>query len=124
MRRFFSSWFPLLVYLALIFLFSSYSLPATPLTKGSATYLLHAMEFFVLAVLVLRAVYPYRNPFLFAILFAVLFGILDEIHQLFVPGRTFSYYDMFFDAVGACFVLIFKNKRLGSRISGEEKSML
>ncbi len=35
------------------------------------------------------------------ILFATLYGISDEIHQYFVPGRTFSILDMVADGIGA-----------------------
>ena len=35
------------------------------------------------------------------VLFASLYGISDEVHQLFVPGRTFSIQDMMADGLGA-----------------------
>jgi len=36
------------------------------------------------------------------IAFATLYGVSDEIHQYFVPERTFDFWDMAADAFGAC----------------------
>ena len=42
-----------------------------------------------------------------AIVFTAMYGILDELHQLYVPGRTFSYFDMELDALGGL-LIVFK----------------
>ncbi len=36
-----------------------------------------------------------------ALLAAAFYGLTDEIHQLFVPGREFSFFDLLADAAGA-----------------------
>ena len=36
-----------------------------------------------------------------AVIIASLYGVFDEIHQLFVPGRTFEILDLFFDFLGS-----------------------
>jgi VanZ family protein len=38
--------------------------------------------------------------FLLAILISILYGFLDEVHQLFVPGRYFAFFDIFVDTLG------------------------
>jgi len=42
-----------------------------------------------------------RPQFYLPIAFAILYGLFDEIHQLFVPERTFEVLDLVADAVGA-----------------------
>jgi len=76
--------------------------------------MLHAAEYFVLALLALRAFRTFRHPFLYAILFAAMFGVLDEFHQLLVPDRTFSFLDMLADLIGSCVVLAFRHKKMHS----------
>lgn len=117
MKAFFSKWFPLLAYASLIFTMSSFVLRQTILTVGYGSYLMHALEFFVLTTLFLRVIYPQRYAFLLSILAAVSFGYFDELHQLFVSGRVFSLYDLFFDLLGASIVLIFKNQKLRKLLS-------
>lgn len=41
------------------------------------------------------------NP-AFALLFCATYGLSDELHQLMVPRRSFSYGDLAADCVGAC----------------------
>ena len=42
--------------------------------------------------------------FLAPILFASIYGLSDEIHQLFVPNRSFEALDILADAAGATFI--------------------
>ncbi len=69
---------------------------------------------------------PWRLLIALPILFATAYGVSDEIHQRFVPGRTFEYADMFADFSGACIVqlvLVFhwwrgRHKALGGPLNG------
>lgn len=46
---------------------------------------------------------------LLAIAATVVYGVLDEIHQRFVPGRSFDVYDMIADAAGGLtFLIVFE----------------
>lgn len=50
-----------------------------------------------------------KQALLWAFIFSCIYGYFDEFHQRFVPGRTYDYYDMLADAIGALsFVLLFK----------------
>jgi len=64
----------------------------------------HFLEYAVLAVLFSRAVAWGRAPRgTFLILAAGLsaaYALLDEVHQLFVPGRTFQFFDLGLDICG------------------------
>lgn len=71
-----------------------------------ADFFAHPIEYFILAILTLRAFLSVQNPpfkkkaFRYAMLFCFLYGISDEIHQAFIPGRTPSLTDVFYDSVG------------------------
>lgn len=41
------------------------------------------------------------GKYFYPVLFSLIFGITDEIHQLYVPGRTFSGLDLLADGCGA-----------------------
>jgi len=113
---------PPILWAALIFLFSSNPNPLSPLPEEAIPAikairilgmrldniiwaLLHIFLYAVLAVLCARALAYQRDltPQLFWTAFAVtlLYGVSDEIHQVFVPGRGFQYYDFLMDGVGA-----------------------
>ena len=67
---------------------------------------LHFIEFFFFAILVSKTF----GKFLPSFILSSSYGILDEVHQYFVPFRTFSLYDALADVLG-CLVatlLIFK----------------
>lgn len=74
----------------------------------------HIAEYFTLAALLffaLRHTFG-RNKPMFAFLCTAAYSITDEIHQHFVPGRTFQFYDLGIDALGAaaavlCFAAFF-----------------
>jgi VanZ family protein len=57
------------------------------------------------------------NPYIayVALVLAVIYGLSDEIHQLFVPGREFSLFDLLADAAGAA-IGVFVAARLATSI--------
>ncbi|MBK7863377.1 MAG: VanZ family protein [Archangiaceae bacterium] len=57
----------------------------------------HAIEYGVLAALLLRAT---QRPAL-SLLSTFAYGVSDEVHQYFVPGRTASPFDALADLTGA-----------------------
>jgi VanZ family protein len=88
-----------------IFFVSSLSDPPGVLPNSDKP--LHWLAYLGLAVLVVRALaggLPRRIGFgiaLAAMLITVAYGATDEVHQLFVPGRTGDVYDLMADAAGA-----------------------
>ena len=103
-------WFPVIAYAGIIFYFSSLS---NPLPQGLPTFnymdlLMHAGEYFILSLLLLRALRHSlaKRPFLLSVVIASLYGVTDEVHQLFVPGRYFAVSDIMANAFGACLVLV------------------
>jgi len=103
-------WAPVVAYLALIFYLSSLS--DIRLAAPYPDHILHAVEFFGLAVLVARALngglqrpITFR-PLLLAFLLCALYAISDEIHQMFVPNRYSELTDVLSDMVGAALGLV------------------
>ena len=98
---------PLLLWVILIFVLSA--IPNVPSFKFiiGPDKIAHAGIYFVLCMLGTRAIY-YQNiwpwgrdhALQMALLFTLLYGILDEVHQLFVPGRWADVYDVCADAFG------------------------
>ena len=99
-------WFPLIAVLTLIFVGSSLPgqlLAQEPLFPTLPSTLWHMAEFFVLGVFMYRALETTkvgRFSLELAILLGSLYGFTDEVHQLFVPGRVCSAFDLVFDVIG------------------------
>ncbi|RJR27035.1 VanZ family protein [candidate division WWE3 bacterium] len=56
----------------------------------------HFFLFFVLCI----AYYKATKSIIKSIIFTFLYGILDEIHQIFIPLRSASFFDIFVDTAG------------------------
>lgn len=97
-------WVPVAVYMAAIFYVSSIPEPPIPANTDKP---LHWLAYSGLAVLVVRACaggIPRRvsaGVAVAAMLITIGYGVTDEVHQLFVPGRSADVYDLAADAAGA-----------------------
>ena len=97
-------WAPVVIYMAAIFYVSSLTNPPVPANTDKP---LHWLAYLGLAVVVVRALaggLPRRISFgiaAAAIAITIVYGATDEVHQLFVPGRTGDVYDLMADAAGA-----------------------
>jgi VanZ family protein len=99
------TWAPAVAYVALITILSHQPHPPAPL-RVLPDYVMHGIEFGVLALLVGRGVYRSGRPATAATAAVVigacaLFGAVDEFHQGFIPGREKSLRDGLADAAGA-----------------------
>ncbi len=69
----------------------------------------HAFVFFVLAMLVVNALFKTGvkgfRVFIFAFIITLSYACTDEIHQMFVPGRACRLSDVGIDSLGAVFGL-------------------
>lgn len=63
----------------------------------------HFIEYFLLAVFVVYALLTLNVPsyLIIAIIYSVLFAISDEVHQLFIDGRSGQLSDVLLDSSGA-----------------------
>lgn len=105
---FFRFWLPVLIWLGVIFAFSSYP-------TGTATEIIwwdfiikktaHVVEYAILSLLFYRAFINSgvnkKKAGILAIFISVSYGLSDEYHQSFTPGRTPKLRDVGFDTIGA-----------------------
>ena len=95
------SWFLLILYLLLLY------------QPDGSTYskfrhldkLIHFILFFVQSFISSLTIYLYRGYFsikifVFIIFILLSFGILVEVQQLYIPFRTFDYYDLITNLIG------------------------
>lgn len=121
MKRFYNLWLPVVLWAAIIFFFSANSDPYKFLPQSWRTMIplrevsdfsiaewigqfMHFIEFSILAILLSRAMqfaFPTKSMTFTVLLFSMLFSLSDEIHQLFVPGRSFQLIDLFVDFLGS-----------------------
>jgi VanZ family protein len=98
---------PALLWSLAIFVSSSLHGIRLPFKFISADKLIHFGIFFILGILAARAfLFQQRFPLvqkyalLFAVLFVMSYGASDEIHQMFVPGRSPEIFDFLADTLG------------------------
>lgn len=100
-------WLPPFLWMGVIFAASSVPATALPSPPEYVMFLAHFLEFFILGILLFRAMNGgLRNPVTLAALFIAFllcfgYGVLDEFHQLFVPGRVPDLLDLAADMAGA-----------------------
>ena len=103
-----SLWAPVVFYMALIYVLSSYSFSFSMFRtaqKNHADWLIHSVEYGVLGYLLSRALgsegkYHGAKLWLWVLFLGVSYGIADEWHQRFVPMRDASLYDVIADSIG------------------------
>jgi VanZ family protein len=103
-------WGPVFAYMAAIFYLSAQSSPPVP--GGVPDWVLHAIEYCGLGIVVFRAVATGLGTAVTAgraqltLLIALAYAVSDELHQMFVPYRTADVRDVLADAAGASIALI------------------
>lgn len=71
----------------------------------------HFLEYMILAMLyfnVARYYFNKRITIIGTIMFVFLYACLDEIHQLFIPGREGAFRDVFIDTLGGTSALLLR----------------
>ena len=61
----------------------------------------HATEYAILGMLLIGVFYPVKRFFWLSFLVSFLYSVTDEVHQLFVPGRSGQPLDVMIDSLGA-----------------------
>src|SRR3989344_3148618 len=103
----------------IIFVLSSFSFnsPSGPPGTGLWSIVYHLLAFFFLnAFLLMAFVRGKRYEFiLVAVFISITYGILDEVHQLFVPGRVSGVFDVMINNAGIFFSTIFYMESMRGR---------
>ncbi len=63
--------------------------------------LAHFIEYFILGILVINFITRYDKKIIIAILLCIIYATSDEIHQIFVPGRSCQIIDIVIDSLGS-----------------------
>lgn len=107
--KFLKYWFPIFIWLGVIFVFSSMPDLKSDL-PGLFDFILrkaaHFVEYAVLAFLFFRALHSGRGysagrAFVFSFLFSALYAVSDEWHQTFILNRSGEIRDVFIDSCAA-----------------------
>ena len=99
-------WLPVGLYAAVIFILSSFSQPEMPIKFWNFDKILHLAEYGLFGILLARAIkgtapaIRLNRLYLWVAVIAFTYGVTDEFHQLFVPGRVISGWDMLSDGIG------------------------
>lgn len=114
-RLFFYYWLPVIIWMGLIFYFSSQPIIylefileeeiGLPIER----WVMHIIEYAILSGLLYRALMKSRlrkYSFVLAILMSIFYGLSDEVHQIFVIGRSFDFLDLLMDSIGAILMQI------------------
>lgn len=71
--------------------------------------LAHFIEYFILGILVINFITRYDKKIIIAILLCIIYATSDEIHQIFVPGRSCQITDIMIDSLGLLWEYIYIN---------------
>ena len=105
--HFWKFWFPVYLYMALIFIYSAQSRVSLTPRILHGDKLLHVVEYAILSFLIARAAFNSRSLKLrthfrtLAMVLAFVYGLSDEFHQHLVPGRYADILDLLADGAGA-----------------------
>ncbi len=95
-------WLLVIVIAVAIFYISTLTFGPTHTGSSIKSFLYHFFSFFFLAFFLLPALVRGKSKFLIliTIILAILYGISDEVHQIFVPFRYFSFLDILTNSLG------------------------
>jgi VanZ family protein len=105
--RFILFWLPVILCMYVIFRVSSMPGRDIPPLFPFQDIFYHGIIYAILGLFFLRALAnTYAEPALwklviFTVLFCLFYGLTDELHQLFVPGRSCSGFDIMIDTLGS-----------------------
>ena len=95
------SWLITFIIAAVIFYLSSLSFKPGVFSEYK-TFSYHFLIFFFFSFFLLISIIKGKNKnlLLITILIAIMYAVLDEFHQLFIPGRSCSFSDFLIDLAG------------------------
>ena len=120
---------PLAVYWVSLFILTTLPVDTFPYLFQYQDKIEHFFAYGFLAFLLTLALFFQRrsriissNAFLFAFIFIVIYGAVDELHQLFVPGRFCDIFDWIADTIGGALGIGIVYSFLKSRLVREPES--
>ena len=112
--------FPLIIYWIILFTLTSLPTGLAIETKDISDKFLHFGAYGLLSVLLYLNLYFQdkievlnKFPATFTVLIASIYGLLDEIHQMFVPGRSAEFLDWLADFSGSLLAVLITGNLIG-----------
>ena len=106
-KRVFLLYIPLLVYWIILFILTSIPVDQVPKFFGTQDKIEHFAAYFLLSILLCLTLHFQRKnlqlssrALLITFLIVIFYGVIDELHQLFVPGRSGDILDWLADSIG------------------------
>ena len=114
-------WIVVLCMAIFIFYTSSISFKAGQANFDILPFIYHFSIFFLFCLFLMIALVKGKNTtfLVLAILIAILYGVSDELHQLFVPGRSASVYDIVVDTFGIFYATLIYSISIQYRKNGK-----
>lgn len=110
-------WMPVLACMGFIFYASSIPGKDIPPLFPFQEILFHAFIYGLLAYFFSRALKKtnknlnFKKIIYFTVAFGIIYGLSDEFHQMFVPNRCASGFDIFIDGIGSFIGSVFVNDK-------------
>ena len=99
-------WGPVII--LMVFIFCASSIPGQVVDNvGLGKEVLHINAHFFLYLLLGLSLYRATGSYKTSLLIGLFYGITDEIHQMYVPGRSANLFDVFVDGLGVATSLFF-----------------
>jgi VanZ family protein len=118
---------PLFIYWIILFTATTIPTDKLPQLFPSQDKLEHFVAYAVLAFLLALALHFQKKSvllsskmYVFTLLFVLTYGAIDEIHQLFVPGRYCDLLDWCADSIGGLIGILFANLFLKAQYNKSE----
>ena len=114
-------WVIVLCIAVFIFYVSSVSFKAGQANYDFLPFIYHFSVFFLFGLFLMIALARGENSafFFLATIIAIVYGISDEIHQIFVPGRSASVYDILVDSFGIFYAMLIYSISIQYRKNGK-----
>lgn len=100
----------------IILMFNKIGINLDIIFKGNANIIIrklgHFTEFFILYLLIFNALivdFKYNKTIYVSLILVFIYACLDEIHQMFVPGRYAAFKDVLIDTGGGVLCMLVKN---------------
>ncbi len=121
---------PLGFYWLLIFILTSIPGKIVPEIFGVSDKLKHFGAYFLLSVLLSFSLHLQKKILqlskkwiFFALLITSTYGLFDEVHQIFIPGRYFDWWDFVADVVGSLLGILLVRIIISEKVSNKNKSV-
>lgn len=118
---------PLSIYWIFLFVLTTIPAEAIPQFFSTQDKVEHFIAYLILSYLLLLSLHFQRKfnrvsqkPLMVAIVFLILYATVDEVHQIFVPGRFCDVFDWTADITGGVIGIILSNIFIKSNAKGNK----